>query len=190
VPLLRALDLRPDNEYALEVLGDILWDESRDRTDYSVALEESREVYNRALAGRSQLEHSRVRVAEINVALAGITKDPALMASTIDYSRAMTLDFPDRARPYFALGNAIEKAVSSSLWTGDPVPLLEESIGAFRQASALESPNVATLRVWKAAVNALAALQDEKREHYLAEAARIEGVIAELTGALRTPLST
>ena len=111
--LQRALNLRSDNEWALEALGEVLWRQALDRQDYAASLETAREYYDRARTIDGQLEHSHLRVAEIDVALAKISRDPRRMDGAVRAFRAAADQFSDLARAHLGLGRALEQAVSS-----------------------------------------------------------------------------
>lgn len=177
----RVLEIRPDNEWALETLGDVQWRQSLDRTDHAAALESARESYDQATKIDNQLEHSHVRVAEIDLALAKIYKDPKRMADAIEMFRSAIRQFPDRARVHAGLGKALELGVSSQLSIGDPTILLEEGIAALRHASTLDPRNVETYRLWRTTVTALAERQSDKKEEHMKEVARLDETIARLT---------
>lgn len=179
--LRRSLKIRPDNERALEVLGDVQWRQALDRPGYAAALESARESYDQARKIDDQLEHSHLRVVEIDVSLAKIFKNPKRMADAIETYRAAVRQFPDRARAHFGLGKALELAVTSQLSTGDPALLLEEGIAAFRQASTLDPRNIETYKQWRTTVAALAERQSGKKDEHLKEVARLDETIARLT---------
>lgn len=136
--LKRVLEIRSDNEVALEALGDVRSRLALDRTDYAAAIEEAREGYDKARQIDPHLDHSHLRVAEIDVALAKINKDSKRMADAIEAYRWAVRQFPDRARAHAGLAKALEDAVSYQLWTGDPEQLREETMAAHRQATALD----------------------------------------------------
>jgi tetratricopeptide (TPR) repeat protein len=140
----RVLDIRRDNEYALEVLGDVSSRQALVRQDFAVAIRAANEAYEQAWTIDAQLDHSQLRIAEINLHLAVIYRDAQLMAATIELFRIAVRQFPERARAHSGLGDALSQSVISKLATGDPAAILEESIAEFKQAAALDRRNVNT----------------------------------------------
>jgi len=178
--LRRALDLRGDNEYAWEALGEVLWRQALDRQDYAVAIRAAKDAYDRAWKIDPQLDHSQLRLAEIGLSLALIDKDANLMAQTIEAFRAAARQFPERARAHSGLGEALAESVISRLSTGNLAGQLEESIAEFKQAANLDRRNVSIHHRWRKAVEELAKVQPDKKDH-LTELARLDEIIGSLT---------
>jgi hypothetical protein len=178
--LRHTLELRADNEDALEALGDVLSRQARDRDDYAAAIHSAREAYDQAWKIDPQLDHSQLRVAEIDLELAQINNDAKLMTETIEAFRAAARALPERARAHSGLGEALAQSVISRLSTADPVRALEESVAEFQHAASLDRRNATVHRGWRRTVDELAKAQVEKKDEHLKEVARLDGIIASL----------
>jgi hypothetical protein len=179
--LRHVLEMRGDNEYAWEALGDVL---SRSLAPDNVAAKQAaREAYDHAWKINLQLDNAQLRVAEIDLDRALTSRDSNLMMATIEAFRAAVRAFPNRARAHSGLAEALAKSVISKLSTGDPVRELEESIEEFRHAASLDRRNANIHRQWRRAVDEISKMQPEKKDEHLKEVARLDEVIAGLTAA-------